>query len=287
MLDLNSKMQKAIIISILLILSVLSVTLLSPVLSSPQFHKDTLETIDGQKQQAIGLSVAIAGSSTALSTLPDDMASPIAEELADLSFPLFLIVCFLYLEKFLLTTFGWVSGSFLIPGTLLMAAGFIAFLKETYLVWAKKLFILTLAFMLVIPVGAKVSALIEETFAESINQTYHAASHLSDASTEEESSNAFFSFISGLKDNVMSLVDTAKNMLNTFVDAIAVLLITSCIIPVLTAFVFIQLINKAMNTEIQTHQIVGFIQAQNQKRRNSKRQKRLTEKHQASPDHEE
>ena len=275
---LNFKTQKIIIIAILIILSVLSVTLLSPLLSSPQFHRSTLETIDGQKQQAIGLSVAIAGSSTALSTLPDDMASPIAEELADLSLPLFLIVCFLYLEKFLLTTFGWLSGTILIPGTLLMTAGFIATLKEIFLVWAKKFLILTIAFMLVIPAGAKVSALIEETFTESINQTYHAASHMSDTSAEEENTNAFFSFISGLKDNVVSLVDTAKNMLNTFIDAIAVLLITSCIIPVLTAFVFIQVINKAMNTEIQTQRIVGLIQSRNQVLKSRRRQKRLTEK---------
>lgn len=275
---LNFKTQKIIIIAILIILSVLSVTLLSSLLSSPQFHRSTLETIDGQKQQAIGLSVAIAGSSTALSTLPDDMASPIAEELADLSLPLFLIVCFLYLEKFLLTTFGWLSGTILIPGTLLMTAGFIATLKEIFLVWAKKFLILTIAFMLVIPAGAKVSALIEETFTESINQTYHAASHMSDTSAEEGNTNAFFSFISGLKDNVVSLVDTAKNMLNTFIDAIAVLLITSCIIPVLTAFVFIQVINKAMNTEIQTQRIVGLIQSRNQVLKSRRRQKRLTEK---------
>lgn len=172
--------QSVIIIAMLLLFSILSITVLSPTLSSPQFHAKTLQTIDEQKQQAIGLSVAVAGASTALSTLPDDMASPIADELADLSLPLFLIVCFLYLEKFLLTTFGWLSGTFLIPGTLIMASGFVATLKEEYLIWSKKLLILTIAFLFVIPVGTKVSALIEETFAESINQAYHAAGHVSD-----------------------------------------------------------------------------------------------------------
>lgn len=269
--------QSVIIIAMLLLSSILSITVLSPTLSSPQFHAKTLQTIDEQKQQAIGLSVAVAGASTALSTLPDDMASPIADELADLSLPLFLIVCFLYLEKFLLTTFGWLSGTFLIPGTLIMASGFVATLKEEYLIWSKKLLILTIAFLFVIPVGTKVSMLIEETFAESINQAYHAAGHVSDATgadSEEEDSNAFFSFISGLKDNVVSLVDTAKNMLNTFIDAIAVLLITSCIIPVLTAFVFIQVLNKAMNTEIQTQRLVGWVQSRNQANRIRRKKRR-------------
>ena len=249
-----------IVMAVLLILTVLSVTVFSPILSSTKFHENTLQTIDNQKQQAIGLSVAIAGASTALSTLPDDMASPLADELADLSFPLFLIVCFLYLEKFLLTTFGWISGTFLFPGSCLLAASFIYTGKERFLVWSKKLLVLTLALLLIIPAGAKVSNLIETTFEESINQTFHAASHLAGSSEEtEKESNAFLSFISGLKDNVTSLVDTAKNMLNTFVDAIAVLIITSCIIPILTALAFIGVVKFGLNVEIPVKKLAVMV----------------------------
>ncbi|MGN0995832.1 MAG: hypothetical protein ACI4PG_02905, partial [Candidatus Ventricola sp.] len=86
----------------LLLLALLSATFFSAQLSSPAFHAKTIHVLDEQKQEALTLSVAITAASTALSIMPDDTASPIANELADLSLPLFLIVAIVYLETFLL-----------------------------------------------------------------------------------------------------------------------------------------------------------------------------------------
>lgn len=265
----NNALKCKITIIALALAAVISIVFISPILSSAQFHAETLQTIDIQKQQAIGLSVAVAGASTALSSLPDDMASPIADELADLSLPLFLIVCFLYLEKYLLTTFGWVSSFLLFPGACLLTIGYIMSGKDALLVWTKKLLILALALLMIIPTGAKVSSQIEATFAESINQTFHAASDLSNATetSENEGTNAFFSFISGLADNVSSLVDTAKNILNTFVDAIAVLLVTSCIIPILTFLVFFQVVKLIMDIDIPVKKLALLIYPTKRNRR--------------------
>lgn len=236
----------------LLIVAILSITVFGERVSSPDFYPETLRTLEDQKQDAMTLSIVVTAASTALSTLPDDMGSPVAEELADLASPLFLIVCILYMEKFLLTTLSWFSFSFLVPGTCLFAIIYLFCGKERFFVWAKKLLILSAALILIIPLSAQVTLLIENTFADSVSETYEKAYQLAEetGSSDKEGGNAFIAFFSELKDNVVSLVDAAKNMLSVMVDAVAVLLITSCVIPVLTALLFLWVVKMVINVDI-------------------------------------
>jgi len=239
----------------------LSVTVINGHLSSPQFHSETIRILDEQKTEALTLSVAVTAASTALSTLPDDIASPIADELADLSLPLFLIVAIIYLEIFLLTTFGWITSTFLLPTACLLMISFILCRKEFILVWIKKIVVLSLALVMLIPASAAITSHIEDTFAETVDQKLHAASHIANIAEteEEEDANAILSFFSGLADNVASLVNAARNMLSTLVDAVAILMITSCIIPVLTLFLFLQAIKLAMNVDIPTRYLALLV----------------------------
>ncbi|MBE5799035.1 MAG: hypothetical protein E7321_03690 [Clostridiales bacterium] len=251
-----------ILIIVLLLLAVLSVTIVNDHLSSPSFHSRTISILNEQKQDALTLSVAVTAASTALSTLPNDTASPIADELADLSLPLFLIVAVIYLEIFLLTTFGWISSSFLFPAACILMIIFVLCRKEFLLVWIKRILVLALALIMIIPASATITVQIEDTFSETVNQKLHAASHIasvSEISEEDEDSNAILSFFSGLADNVISLADAARNMLSTLVDAIAILLITSCIIPALTLLLFLQAIKSAMNVDIPTRKLALLI----------------------------
>lgn len=254
-------LPEILLIVALVFLAILSVTLFNDCLSSPEFHSKTISVLDEQKQDALTLSVAVTAASTALSTLPSDMASPIADELVDLSLPLLLIVAVIYLEIFLLTTFGWISCTFLLPAACILVIGFILCRKMSLLVWTKKIVILALALIMLIPASAKITSQIEDTFSETVNQKLHAASHIADIAEakEEEDANAILSFFSGLADNVASLVDAARNMLSTLVDAVAILLITSCIIPLLTFLVFLQAIKIALNIDIPSKQLALLI----------------------------
>lgn len=170
----------------LILIALLSITLLRGVLTSPQFHAKTLRVLDEQKNEALALSVSVTAASTALSALPDDMASSISAELADLALPLFLIVSVIYLEIFLLTTFGWITATFLLPAVCLLLIGFVLLRRDFLLIWVKKLFILSLALVLLIPTSATITHHIEETFSETIDQKLHAAAHITDAAEADE-----------------------------------------------------------------------------------------------------
>jgi len=253
-------LSEIFLLAILVLLIVVSVTIGNDKLSSPEFHSKTIRVLNEQKAEALTLSVSVTAASTALSTLPDDMASPIADELADLSLPLFMIVAIIYLEIFLLTTFGWITSTFMFPAACMLMICFILCRKEFLLVWIKKIMVLSLALIMLIPVSAAITAQIENTYSETVDQKLHAASHIASiAESEEEDTNAILSFFSGLADNVASMVDAARNMLSTLVDAVAVLLITSCIIPVITLLLFLQAIRIALNADIPTRKLALLI----------------------------
>ena len=252
MLKHKMKPWKVVSIAILLIMALLSVTLIGQFTSSPQFYGNTIKTLDAQKQDAMTLSIVVTAASTALSTLPEDVASPVADELADLSLPLFAIVCILYMEKFLLTTLGWFSTTFLFPAACLLLITYICSHKEVFFVWTKKFLILAVVLLLLVPISAKVTTMIETTFSESVSQTMEAAFQLAEETetASGEKTNAFVAFFASLKDNVVSLVNAAKNMLSLLVDAVAVLMITSCVIPVLTMLLFLWVVKLTINVDI-------------------------------------
>lgn len=255
-------------IIILIILMLISITIVNNVLSSPQFHAKTISILDEQKQDALALSVAVTATSTGLSILHDDIATPIANKLADLSLPLFLVVSIIYLEIFLLTTFCWISSTFIFPTACILTICFILSKKEFLLIWIKKTLVLALALIMLIPISTTITSKVRDTFDETVNQKLHAAYHIAELSEAEENedTNAILSFFSDLADNAISLVDAAKNMLSTLVDAVAVLLIMSCVIPILTFLFFIQALKIALNMDIPINKLVLFISSASKKR---------------------
>lgn len=239
--------MKIISSAALVLAAIISMTFLNGIFSSPETYSGTIRTLDKQKEVATTLSIAVTAASTTLSTLPDDTASPVAAELADLSMPLFIVVCILYMEKFLLTTFGWTSCTVLVPLACLLLIINNFSRRKALMVYVRKLLILAIALVLIVPVSAGITTRIQDTFSESVSLAFDAVDRMSVRAGVEDSedTNAFIAFFTGLKDNVMALVETAKNMLGVFTDAVAVLLITSCVIPVLTAVLFVWIIKIA------------------------------------------
>lgn len=231
-------------IVLLMAVALTSILVLSRYTASPDFYASSLQKLDEQKMNAMMLSSVVTVVSTAISAIPDDTATPIAEQLSELSGPLLAIVCVLYAEKYLLTTMGWASAVILLPGACLCATGYLLAGWNTLRRWAFKLFILAVVLVTLVPASVGVTRLIEDTFAESVDATYHAAYHLSEETQQEDASgrNDFLAFFGNLRDNVSALVEKAKSILSILVDAVAVLIITSCVVPVLTVLLFLAVV---------------------------------------------
>ena len=272
---------QAIIVTILLVFAILSLEVFSKPLSSPESYRETIDVLDNQKTKAAALTVTVTAASAAISALPDDTCSSIGDELDDLAAPLFLITCMLVLEKFMLTTFGWLAFTFLIPAACLIGAVYTLWPQEQLFIWVKRLLVLALALLLLIPVSTAVVSMVENTYSDSVMRTFDNAQHLWEQTMQgSDSGNAFRDFFANIANGATALIETAKNMLSVLIDAVAVLLITSCAIPILTFFVFYKVVGYALKANIPVQQIVSMtasFQKRWRKNRKTDRKKHITE----------
>lgn len=248
--------SKNIIVALLLIaIAFVSFKYISDYATSVEVHADSIASLEDKKVTAMELIAGVAVTSTAISALPGDAATPVAEQVSDLTGPLLIVICAIYLEKFLLTTVGYIAFKALVPIACLFAIVYLFVERDVFRSFAMKLALFAVVVSLAIPASVKVTSLIEETFAESITQTYDNADELSgeaEKSTVEEDKSGFMSFLENIGDEVTGLADNAKNALSVFIDAIAVMLITTCVIPILVILFFLWLIKMIFGLNIDT-----------------------------------
>ena len=125
---------------------------------------------------------------------------------------------------------------------------------------AAKLAVFGCAIVLVIPASVGVSNLIEKTYHSSIQSTIDLAletteeieedAELSAAKEEEKKGNLFSELLSKVSDTVTVATDKIENVLNHYLEALAVLLVTSCVIPVLVLVFFVWLVKIILGVSI-------------------------------------
>ena len=125
-----------------------------------------------------------------------------------------------------------------------------------------KLTLFAFAIYFIVPVSVKVTNLIESTFEESLSQTFQAIDEISKEAEkveEEEDTNAFLDFLSGIGEKATELTESVKNALSIFVDAIAVLIITTCCIPIAVILFFIWIIKIIFEVNIDILAVLKLI----------------------------
>ena len=232
-----------------LLIALISVFVLSGPASSPEFHKDSLAELEEKQTTVLELSAASAAASAAITLIPGDTATPIADKLADLSSHFLVVLCAIFLEKYLLTISGFLAFKVLIP----VACG--AYLLHALFGWkglrvlAYKLAAFALLIFAVIPVSLQLSHMIETTYQASIDATIQSARETADAvesaagSEEAEDEGFWEGLISSVTEGITSvtsgIADKVGGMVNDFLEALAIMLVTSCVIPVLVLLSFI------------------------------------------------
>lgn len=224
--------------------------------SNPDRYQASIVSIDDKVSTVLTLTAASTALSAGLTFLPDDAATPIAEKLADFSGYFLLILCVLYAEKYLLSMTGLAFCRVIVP----IVCGLVfvgSFWKPQELKQlAFKLLAFGLALLLVIPCGLWVSDKIYDTYRSSIDETISAA-HEFTAETAELSlttdEGLFNKILHGISETVTTLFNKVTGIVNKFVEALAVLIVTSCVIPILVLLFFLWLIKMLTGIDITAH----------------------------------
>lgn len=247
-------------IIVLALAIILSCTVVGNKMTDPATYSHTIEALDKNRATVLGLSAASAAASAAISALPDDTCSPLAQEISEFTTWFLLILSIIYLEKYLLTVFGTAACYILIPigcGALLTNFFFPKdFLKSV----GTKLVAFGAALLLVIPTSVWVSDQINAVYAESIEMTVQSANAVSDGlfgkmSDENEESTTVIDkakeILGDISGSVAGVLEQFKTMLNRFVEAVAVMLVTNCLIPILVILFFWWLIKVIFRVQIK------------------------------------
>lgn len=250
----NVVLKRIILTVTLLVVALVSIFGISRVASSTKFHAKSIQALDEKKITVMELTAATTVTATALASMAGDSTTPLANQILELSSYLLIITGIIFFEKILLTLTGYVTFTFLVPVSCLLY-GIYLFVKQDILRnLAIKLAIFGLVIFMVVPISIKVSNLIESTYQESIDQTIEDANNIENVTEEDKNEETqeggiFSGLISKAKDTISNIgnavsgwVDQGKKILSNFIDAIAILLITSCVIPVVVLILFIWII---------------------------------------------
>lgn len=242
----KAKFGLRIIIPILIAL--ISFFVVSDAVSAPKYTEKLTESIDANRDSVMKLTASSTSVSVAISALPGDFATPIAEKLADLSMGFMVVLCAIYLEKFLIAVTGLVVFKWMVPiACLLFLIGDLT-RKKYFKNIASKISILALAIVLIIPASVAVTKVVRENFGSSIDETISSAELsaglLKESAAAEEITDDTANGLGKVFDSLRKSGDSIANgtsefmrylekLTSRFVDAVAILIVTSCILPLL------------------------------------------------------
>ena len=256
-----NKSKKLIVATALGFAAILSLTVLTKFTTNASNYTSIIQTLDDKKMTAMEMTAAVAASSTAIAAMPGDSTTPIATQLSKLTTPLLVIVCAIYLEKFLLTTIGYVSFAFLIPIACISLIVYLFLEKSFFKQIGIKIATFAVIIYMIIPISVTVMNLIEDTFNQSIQDTFTSVEEIEveEDSNSEEVSSWISGFISGIESSVSNITEGTEKVISVFVDAIAVLIITTCVIPIAIIFLAIWIIKILFGIKIEVPKKIGFV----------------------------
>ena len=267
--QLTERNKTILLVVVFLLVALLSATLVGQWAASPESQATVISALDKKKTTVLELTGATTATSVAISLLPGDAATPIADQMADLSQYFLLILCAIYLEKYMVTIMGFVTFRILVPAAMAFLIFHVLKKTERARQIGMKILVIGLLLYFVIPASVLVTDMIEKTYGASIEETLQAAEDAvkeirgktdgeepPDTLPEETETDdaSLWDKIVGLPDeikdkaqNVVNNVTTlssemlirVQTILNHFIEAIAVMIITSCVIPVLVLIVFL------------------------------------------------
>lgn len=265
----NKKLQIGIIVA-LVVLALLSGFVARPHFADTKTWDSTIEVIDQKKGNVLALTTSCVALSAGITALPGDTGTPVAEQLAQLSGNLGIVLAVLYLEKYLLTILWSVGLGILIPFALVLFAVSLgihgrwstsAVLRRV----ATRVLVVATIGMALVPASVWVSQKVDETYQVSIEQAEQKATEASKTSSTKsekksettENKNVLEQLADGASSLLTSVTDGAKSMtdevvqqVTDLIEGVIVMIVTSCVIPSLVLVAFLWLGHVLLGIDI-------------------------------------
>lgn len=265
-------------ILICIIAILFSMIYLAPKMGAPQTYEKTIMSLDKKSKGVVELSALTVGVSSAITALPGDTGTTVADHLMDLNSGLFIVMIALFLEKYLLTIIGEIVFYFIIPlAFIILAIGFLKNIPSLRLKFIN-IFLTGILLVTAVPTGIHIADQIEDIYNFSLENTIQEAKNIKEETEDatndatEEDSNFITGAISKVTDAISNavtgIVDKGETFLNTVTQSLAILIVTSCVIPLLIVFLFLKLIKYTIGLDL-TGSVLSFHKTLSQKQKDT------------------
>ena len=229
------------------------------VLPTSEFVEDSIESVDDSKETVMRLSAAALSASLAITMLPDDVATPLADILADMNIYFVAILMLLFFEKILIV-YGFKLAAIVLPVACVISALAVILKRDMLKSLATRVSILALALALVVPcsthitnyVAAELNQYVEATIAsteDGADKVNEAMAVGEDEKTIfEKLSETFKTAINDISDLMLHFQHSIRQCMNS----IAILLLTNCLMPILNFFILKWVLKETFNIAIPT-----------------------------------
>ena len=246
-MKLLSEKQAVLAIKILslLLVAALSFFVVAAKLPESDFIKSSFESVESSSNTVMEFSAVTLSASLAISALPDDFATPLADSLADMNIYFIAILAVLFLEKILIQYGIRAAFTILIPLSCFMGILALSVKQGLLKGIAVRLCVLGLAVAFVVPCSTFITGIVASDLtayvSETIEETGDGADKLNEAMEDGAEDKTIFERLSDLFQtairDISDLMLYFQNTIRRCMNSIAILLLTNCLMPLLTVFV--------------------------------------------------
>lgn len=222
------------------------------------FIEEAYESVEESSNTVMRFSAATLSASLAMSTFPDDFATPLAQTLSDMSIYFVAILAILFFEKILIVYGVKLAFAIAIPAACVIGIISVFMKKNALKSLAIRLCVLGLAIALVVPCSTHITNIVAADLSEYVDSTIIETEDGADKLNEvmesgaedknifEKISDLFQTAIRGISDLLLHFQNTIRRCMNS----IAILVLTNFVMPVLTFFILRWVLKETFNIAI-------------------------------------
>jgi len=227
-------------------IAIFSIVVLARKIPEAEFVQNTVDRLEESQNTIMTFSGTTIATSLAISALPDDFASPLASTVSDLNTYFVFMFAVLFVEKLLVVEGIKIALMYIIPIACLLYVLSLLTAREMFKNFGIKLMILGISIIFVIPFSTHFTETVCEDYLDYVDETIAeadaGAAKINEvmASGNEESSffdklsNAFKTAIQSVTD----LLNYFKNVIKKCVNSVAIMLVTTFVVPLLILMLF-------------------------------------------------
>lgn len=227
---------KLALAAVLVVAMLISEFVLRPTYERPEAWEGIVQVLDAKKANVLALTSASIALSAGISAIPDDTGTPIAEQLAQLANNLGIVLAVLYLEKYLLTILSTLAFGALIPLALGLFCA--ALLMHNNLSTSR---VMRVAGTRVLVVAANQDQGQDQVPEGEKNENKGILDSLIDMVTDAGEA---------LANGAQSITDSVVAQVNNLIEGAVVMIVTSCVIPLLVLVAFLWLGHALLGIDV-------------------------------------